>query len=150
MDPLHPIVPIQPPAPTTPNYNRVQRVERDPEDGSGPDWQGKRGRQQPEQEPDDQFEDDYDPDWSDPAAAEPYGADGVQHESATAVEVELPSVEKWDPRTHGERRAHPRDGDDGGTADAPLAAGDADDAGDAGDAGDDVGPDPGHHIDISA
>ena len=141
MDPLHPLVPIQPPAPTPPNYNRVQRVERDPQDDPGPDWQGKRGGQQSQQEPEEQFEDDYDPDWSDPAAVEPYGADGIQHDTATAVEVELPAVEKWDPRTDGERRARPRDAEDSGGADGAIADQDA---------GDDVGPDPGPHIDISA
>jgi hypothetical protein len=141
MDPLHPLVPIQPPAPTPPNYNRVQRVQRDPQEDSGPDWQGERGRQQSEQEADEQFEDDYDPDWSDPAAVEPYGADGVQHENAAAIDLNserelkseleqrLKRVRKWNPRADGERRAHPRAADD---------------------PDDDDGPDPEQHIDISA
>lgn len=138
MDPLHPLVPIQPPAPTPPNYNRIQRVERDPQEDSGPDWQRKRGQQQSDDEAEEQFEDDYDPDWSDPAAVEPYGPDGVQHESAALVDVDPAVVEKWDPRVHGERRTRPRDGD------APTAAPSGDD--DAGGGS----PDPGGHIDISA
>jgi hypothetical protein len=145
MDPLHPLVPIEPPAPTPPKYNRVERIDRDPQGDSGPDWQGEHGHGSDEEEPEQQFEDDYDPDWSDPAAVEPYGPDGAVHEGAVHDTVdlsserdmraeherELESEHRWDPHVDGERRAHPRDQD---------GSGDDDDA----------GPEPPQHIDISA
>ena len=126
MDPLHPLVPIQPPPPTPPTYNRVERIQRDPQGDAGPDWQ--RGSdEESEEEPRQQFEDEYDPNWSDPAAVEPYGSDGAVHDTATAADDPVPEQE-WDPRIQPERRARPRDEDD--------------------DPGSD--PDPGQHIDITA
>jgi hypothetical protein len=124
------MVPIQPPAPTPPTYNRVERIDRDGQGDSGPDWQ-----RSPEDETDEdaqeQFEDVYDPEWSDPAAVEPYGPDGAPHDIATPAADPTPTPEReWNPRIDGERRSHPRDEDE--------------------DEDDDVGPDPGPHIDISA
>jgi hypothetical protein len=125
MDPLHPLVPIQPPAPMPPTYNRVERIERDPQGDSGPDWQ-RNPEDETEEDEQQQFEDDYDPEWSDPAAVEPYGPDGVTHEAATGATTDpnlTPAPEQeWNPRIDGERRSHARDEDD----------------------------DPGPHIDISA
>lgn len=138
MDPLHPLVPIQPPAPTPPTYNRVQRIERDPQGDSGPDWQRKRGQDSDKEQEEEQFEDDYDPDWSDPAAVEPYGPDAAAHEAVdlsteqalrAELDRKLTAARKWDPRIDGERRSRPRE---------------------AGEDGEDGGPDPGPHIDISA
>jgi hypothetical protein len=127
MDPLHPLVPIQPPAPMPPTYNRVERIERDPPGDSGPDWQ-RDSEDETEEDEQQQFEDDYDPEWSDPAAVEPYGPDGVPHDAATAAATDPTPAPKqeWNPRIDGERRSHPRNEDD------------------------DAGPDPGPHIDISA
>ena len=111
-----------------PTYNRVERIERDPPGDSGPDWQ-RNSEDETEEDEQQQFEDDYDPEWSDPAAVEPYGPDGVPHEAATGVTDPTPAPapkQEWNPRIDGERRSHPRDEDD------------------------DAGPDLGPHIDISA
>ena len=144
MDPLHPLVPIQPPAPMPPSYNRVERIERDPQHDSGPDWQ-RDSDEETEEESQDQFEDDYDPEWSDPAAVEPYGPDGVLHDAATVVDPAPAPEREWNPRIDGERRGRPRDErDDGNGSD------DANDSDDLDDSDDDSGPEPGQHIDISA
>jgi hypothetical protein len=68
-----------------PSYNRVERIQRDPQHDSGPDWQH-NSDEETEEESQEQFEDDYDPEWSDPAAVEPYGPDGVLHDAATDSE----------------------------------------------------------------
>ena len=103
MDPLHPFVPIQPPPPTPPTYGRVERIQRDGQRESHPDWE--RGSEEQGDE-EGQFEDDYDPDWTDPAAAEPYGPDGAQHDTGT--ETELDAQHEWNPRTDAERRSGSR------------------------------------------
>ncbi|MGH2863165.1 MAG: hypothetical protein ACRDLT_16925 [Solirubrobacteraceae bacterium] len=125
MDPLHPLVPIHPPAPTPPDYSRVERVDRDGQQQDTLNWQRDPG-EDAEEEEQERFEDDYDPDWSDPAGAEPYGPDGTLHDAAATVEVSPEPRQKWDPGIHPERRAHPRDEDD------------------------DADPEAGQHIDIGA
>ena len=125
MDPLHPLVQIQPPAPTPPEYNRVQRIEPDQQRESAPDWQ-RHSDEGADDEAEEQFEDDYDPDWSDPAASEPYGPAGLRQDPGPAGGLSHSSEQSGDRRRQGERRAHP-----------PAGA-------------DDPGEDPGPHIDISA
>ncbi len=126
MDPLHPLVPITPPPPAAPTHTRVERIQRDGQRDPGPDWQ--RGSDEESEDAEqDQFEDDYDPDWSDPAAAEPYGPDGaLHHDPAAAVDLTPAPEPQWDPRVDRNRRAQTRDQPD------------------------DADQDPGPHIDISA
>lgn len=127
MDPLHPLVPIQPPSPTPPDYKRVERVDRDGQQADARNWQ--RGAEDDaEEDAQEQFEDDYDPDWSDPAGTEPYGPDGVPHDTADAEDVSLEPERSWDPKAQGDRREHEQPGD----------------------GHDDSDPGPGPHIDISA
>jgi hypothetical protein len=105
MDPLHPFVPIQPPPPTPPTYGRVERIQRDGQRESHPDWE-RDSEETADEEQQGKFEDEYDPDWTDPASAEPYGPDGTQHD--TGIEVELGPEREWDPRADDERRSRPR------------------------------------------
>lgn len=117
MDPLHPFVPIQAPPPQPPGYNRVERVDRDPQGDPGPEWE--RGSEhEAEEDAEQPFEDDYDPDWADPAAAEPYGPDGSPHDGAATVDLSTDAEPGWDPRTHPDRRSRPRIDDDDAEAGA--------------------------------
>lgn len=121
MDPLHPFVPITPPPPAAPTYARVERIERDGQREPGPDWEQQPEGDSEDQRGGDQYEDDYDPNWEDPAAVEPYGPDGAHHEGVQhedSISVELSAERKWDPRTHADRRSHPREQDQGEDPDA--------------------------------
>ena len=122
MDPLHPLVPITPPPPPAPTYGRVERIDRDGQRQPTPDWEQEESEEKPEEHPaGEQYEDDYDPDWKDPGASEPYGPDGAHHDAShphDEIVVDLSSEQEWDPRTHPERRARPREPDQGADPDA--------------------------------